>query len=188
MNVYDFDKTIYSKDTTAQFYLWCLKRYPVIVKRWPKTVVAAIKMLLKRCDKTAFKDVFMRFLQDIPSPEEELEAFWNENIGLIHKWYLKQQRDDDVVITASPVDFVRPACRRLNIRCVLGSPVDLKTGRYQGRNCHGEEKVRAFLNAFPGAAVENFYSDSDNDSPMAQMAEKAYKVHGEKVTVWMVKR
>ena len=30
MNVYDFDKTIYYGDSTADFYLFCLKRHKKI--------------------------------------------------------------------------------------------------------------------------------------------------------------
>ena len=29
---YDFDKTIYQGDSSAQFTLWCLSRYPILRK------------------------------------------------------------------------------------------------------------------------------------------------------------
>ena len=184
MNVYDFDKTIYAKDTTVQFYLWCLRRWPKIARRWPAVLWAAVGLGLHLTDKTGFKGVFLRFLWDVPQPEAEIERFWDANMPLIHSWYLARCREDDVVITASPVAFVRPACRRLGVKHVLGSPVDIATGRYDGPNCHGQAKVRAFEKAFPGSRVDQFYSDSMNDAPMAALAEQAFLVKGERLQSW----
>jgi len=28
MNVYDFDKTLYRRDSSVDFYKWCLRNYP----------------------------------------------------------------------------------------------------------------------------------------------------------------
>ena len=184
MNVYDFDKTIYHRGTTAQFYLWCLARWPKIARRWPVVLRAALRLALHKTDKTGFKAVFLRFLEDVPAPEREIERFWDRNMPRVHRWYLSQRREDDVVITASPADFVRPACRRLGVTRVLGSPVDIATGRYHGVNCHGAEKVRAFREAFPAARVDRFYSDSLGDAPMAELAREAFLVKGERMTPW----
>ncbi|MBO4885906.1 MAG: HAD-IB family phosphatase [Clostridia bacterium] len=184
MNAYDFDKTIFAKDSTVQFYLWCLKRWPKIARRWPAVLLAALKLALRRTDKTGFKGVFLRFLRDVPEPRKEIERFWDANMPRIRKWYLAQRRPDDVVVTASPVCIVRPACERLGIRHVLGSPVDVRTGDYHGVNCHGAEKARVFRAAFPGARVERFYSDSISDAPMASLADEAFFVKGERIEEW----
>ena len=32
MNVYDFDKTIYKGDSTLDFYFFCLRKKPIIIK------------------------------------------------------------------------------------------------------------------------------------------------------------
>ena len=188
MNAYDFDKTIFQRDTTAQFYLWCLFRWPKIARRWPAVLCAAVRLALKKTDKTGFKGVFLRFLRDVPQPEREIERFWDVNMRRVHKWYLAQKRPDDVVITASPVDFVRPACRRLGVKNVLGSPVDIRTGEYRGVNCHGAEKARVFRKAFPAARIDRFYSDSLGDAPMAELAERAFLVRGERLMPWPEKR
>ena len=66
MNVYDFDKTIFHKDTTAQFYLWSLRRWPKMLRFLPGTLIAALKMALGKGDKTAFKQALYRFLRDVP--------------------------------------------------------------------------------------------------------------------------
>ena len=67
---------------------------------------------------------------------------------------------------------------------VLASPVDPRTGMFNGLNCHGPEKVRRFREVYPEAAVENFYSDSRSDTPMAEIAQKAWMVRGERMVNW----
>ena len=186
MNVYDWDRTIYRKDTTAAFYLWCLRRYPRIARRWPALIAALVRWRTGRCDKTAFKQVLLSFLSDVPDPQREIERFWDREIlKNIHSWFLSQQAvEDDLVITASPRCFVEPACRRIGIKNLIGSPVDIATGRYHGVNCDGKNKVSAFDEAYPGVVPEAFYSDSLNDAPMARLARKAYRVKGERVRAW----
>ncbi|MBQ7745742.1 MAG: polysaccharide biosynthesis protein GtrA, partial [Ruminococcus sp.] len=61
------------------------------------------------------------------------------------------------------------------------------TGIYDGVNCHGKEKVRRFYEVFPDRKIEEFYSDSYSDSPLAEIADKAFMVDGEKVTKWVFK-
>ena len=90
----------------------------------------------------------------------------------------------DVVISASAVDIVRPCCEKLGIKYIMGSPVDMRTGAYSGPNCHGEEKIMRFRAAFPGAEIEEFYSDSHSDDPMARIAKKSFMVKGETLTEW----
>ena len=184
MNVYDFDRTIFPFDSTARFYLWCLRRYPKIAARWPKTAWAAIRYALGRIDKTAFKGVFLSFLKDVPDPRGEILRFWDARAKYVNRWYIERRRPDDMVISASPEALVRPACERLGIRYVIASPVDIETGAYSGRNCDGAEKVRAFLAACPGGEAEEFYSDSLHDAPMARRAKRAYLVRGDKLTKW----
>ena len=43
MNVYDFDKTIYYGDSTADFYLFCLKRHKKILTLAPSILGAFLK-------------------------------------------------------------------------------------------------------------------------------------------------
>jgi len=184
MNVFDFDKTLYRRDCTVDFYLHCLRRYPRMLRRLPALIWAGLLFGGKRIDKTAFKQRFFAFLRDIPDTSAEVACFWDEHIRDIHAWYPPMQREDDLVISASPEFLVRPACQRIGIRYVIGSPVDPKTGRYSGPNCHGKQKVAALRAAWPDAVIENFYSDSHSDDPLAALAQKAYIVKGESLFPW----
>ena len=113
-----------------------------------------------------------------------VDAFWQANFSRIKSWYPPRHREDDVVISASPEFLIRPACAKLGIRCVIGSPVDKHTGHFLGPNCHGAEKVSRFHARFPGAGIDAFYSDSHSDDPLAALAKEAWLVKGERLEPW----
>lgn len=185
MNCYDFDKTIYKSDSSCDFYLYCLTHYPKVLRRLPVQAVAFFRhYVLKSITKTQMKEVFYRYFQDIPDMDTALALFWKKNLCKMQPFYTKKQQESDVIISASPEFFLQPACKALGIQHLMASPVDPKTGKYNGENCHGKEKVKRFRAVFPDASVEEFYSDSLSDTPMAELAETAYLVKGTKLTLW----
>ncbi len=181
MNVYDFDKTIYPRDSTVQYYLWCLGRYPAAWLTLPCTAWAFLCMGLRLRPKTACKQMFYRFLRHVP--EDSVSRFWGENLKNVCPWYLRQRREDDLVISASPEFLLRPVAEALGF-ALMASPVDQATGRYEGENCHGAEKVRRFRARYGDAPVEGFWSDSRSDAPMAALADKAWLVTRDGVVPW----
>lgn len=184
MNAYDFDKTIYRRDSSAGFYWWCVRRYPRIARRWPRLICDAALYAAKRTTKHVFMEGVYRYLLDVPDVHAEVEKYWDKNAEDMHRWYRAARRADDLIISASPDFLVRPAARRLGVERVLASPLNPETGRYEGERVHGAGKVRAFQAAMPGAKIEAFYSDSLSDAPMAGLAERAYLVRGERLTEW----
>ena len=172
MNVYDFDKTIYYGDSTADFYLFCLKRHKKILTLAPSLLGAFLKFyVFKRGTKTEFKEKMYRFLTFCDT-EKDVKDFWKEYIGNIKPFYLEQKEDDDVIISASPEFLLKPVCKRLKIKDLIASKVDMQSGKYSGINCHGKEKVKRFYEVFPDGKIDNFYSDSYSDSPLAEIADK----------------
>lgn len=187
MNVYDFDNTILRGDSTARFFAWCLLRAPRMWLDAPGQIGNAVLFLLKKREKQAFKERMLSFLSRV-DVDRELERFWNKNLARVKPFYREKHREDDVVISASPEFLIRPACARLGIGHVLGSPVDKYTGRFSGPNCHGAEKVRRFYAAFPGGEIDEFYSDSYSDQPLADLAKRAFLVRGDAVLAWDAKK
>lgn len=187
MNVYDFDKTIYDGDSTADFYLFSLKRHKKIITLFPSLAVAFIKFyVLKKGSKTDFKQVMYRFL-NFCDTENDVKLFWGKNKHKIKKFYFENQKEDDVIISASPVFLLNPICKSLKIKYLLASEVDSHSGKYNGINCHGKEKVRRFYEVFPNGKINEFYSDSYSDTPLAEVAETAYMVKKEKLSKWIFK-
>lgn len=66
----------------------------------------------------------------------------------------------------------------------MASVVDKNTGTYSGINCHGEEKVRRYREVFKSKPIDEFYSDSYSDTPLAKIADKAFIVKGNKLSEW----
>ena len=184
MNVFDFDNTLLKGDSTARFFAYCLRRYPRMWLDAPAQAANGLLFVLRLREKQAFKQRMLHFLALIGDVDQAVDDFWRENFSRIKAWYPPRHRADDVVISASPEFLIRPACLRLGIRCVIGSPVDKRTGLFLGPNCHGAEKVSRFHARFPGAGIDEFFSDSHSDDPLAALAERAWLVKGERLVEW----
>ena len=72
----------------------------------------------------------------------------------------------------------------MGIKHLIASNADKLTGKYNGENCWGEEKVKRLKAYDETFEIENFYSDSLSDTPLARLAKKAYIVEGENLTDW----
>lgn len=153
----------------------------------PAQAVNGLLFVLKLKPKQAFKQRMFGYLRFIDA-DREVAAFWKRNLTRVKPWYRQAHRGDDVVISASPEFLIGPACEALGIHHVLASPVDRRTGAFSGLNCHGPEKVRRFRALWPEAVVENFYSDSHSDDPMAAIAERAWLVKGDRIVEWDQRR
>ena len=183
MNTYDFDKTIYVRDSSVAFVFYCAKKYPAAVWRTlPRTAVKGIEKLLGRVDMTALKEQIFSFLRYIDA-DTAVEQFWEEKFGDVGEWYLKQKEADDIIISASPEFLLEPAAKRLGVR-LIGTRMDKITGQITGKNCHDEEKVRRFYAQYPDAHTECFYSDSLSDTPMALIADRAFIVDHGNLSPW----
>ncbi len=183
MNVYDFDKTIYHGDSTVNFYKYCILKKPSILKYLPKQLWAFFLYFVQIYDKTTMKEKFYVFLQGIDNIDALIEAFWEKNMKKIKSFYKEQKRNDDVIISASPEFLLFFPCEKLNIN-LIASKVNKHTGEYDGKNCYGKEKVLRFRKLYSDSKIESFYSDSLSDTPLAEIAEKAYLVNKNKISDW----
>ena len=184
MNVYDFDNTILRGDSTARFCAYCLRRYPSVWLDLPGQAVNALLFGLKLREKQVFKQRLLSFLRRIDDVDGAVADFWKLNFSRIKAFYRETHRPDDVVISASPEFLIAPACALLEIKVVMGSPVDKHTGIFSGPNCHGEEKVRRFREVYLDAQIDDFYSDSHSDDPLARISRRAILVKGDQLLPW----
>lgn len=184
MNVYDFDGTIYRGDSSVEFYFYCLRRCPSIIRFLPRQLFGVLAYKLRFISKTQGKTAFFSFLGGIRDTPLLVRRFWETHAAGIQQWYINQQTENDVIISASPEFLLAPICHRLNVR-FIASLVDPKTGVFQGENCYGNEKVLRFKALFPHEGIDTFYSDSSSDAPMAALARQSYKVKDGKVYEWI---
>lgn len=184
MNIYDFDETIYDSDSTKDFYFYCLKKYPKILCTVPSMAWNFFLYILGIKTKTQFKEKMYRFLRCVPDINGAVDDFWNQNEQKIKQWYIDRQREEDIVISASPEFLLKPICERLRIKNLIASIVDKETGLYTGENCWGEEKVKRLYEKFPSAVCDEFFSDSLSDAPLAAISKTAKIVRGNEIIEW----
>lgn len=185
MNVYDFDKTIFYPDSSCCFVLYCLRHYPrAVLKALPASCAAGIRWYLKSCETKDLKEKLFSFLPYLDDVDQVVREFWDEHRDRIADWYLAQQRDNDLIISASPEFLLRPIAEELGVE-LIGTRMDRHTGLIVGSNCHDTEKISRFLKVYPNGIIDAFYSDSLSDSPMAWFAKEAWLVkNGKDLTPW----
>ena len=185
MNVYDFDRTLFPSDSPVKFYSYCKKKYPKIWKHFPGGITKMILYKFKMFTWTEVMEKIFEFMKYLPDPLAEVEAFWDENEHKIHHWYKDIQKEDDILITATPRFMIEPIAKRLGIKHVIATELDLKTYKVKGVDCTGIEKVRRFREEYPDGEIDSFYSDSFSDTPLAKIAKNAYMVHrGGRISEW----
>ncbi|MBP5245544.1 MAG: haloacid dehalogenase-like hydrolase [Clostridiales bacterium] len=186
MNVYDFDNTIYKGESLFDFYFFCLRRDIRFIKFFFAIIYNVLKYefclisnekLMKLCEKYIFDALDM-----CPVYDEWVEDFWDKNIKKIKPFYLAQKKEDDVILSASFGIMLRPVCRRLGISedNLLCSEVDIKEQKII-KLCFRKTKPEMFDQKFGDVKIDNFYTDSFNDRPFIERAEKSFIVKGNKM-------
>ena len=183
MNVYDFDKTVFRRESSFLFFRFCAKKHPRLWLRLPLIGLWALPAALKLCSMKRFKEVLHGYLRSLPDTEALLEEFWDAHEREIPAWLPPLLPQGGLVISASPEFLIQGLCRRLGLE-YMGTRMDVSSGRIRGENCRGPEKPRRFRERYPEARVTAFYSDSLADTPMAELAETAWLVRGDALSPW----
>ena len=175
MNVYDFDGTIFPKDCSIGFCIWCMNRHP---KLWFTFAPKAIRNLIRRkrgkIPEYLMQRELFQYLTLIDDFDKQIERYWDKNEKKIAAWYLAQKKDDDLIISASPTCIIEPIAKRLGVN-YMATEYDREFGVFLNNMMYAKEKARYILDhGFP--MIENFYSDSLADTPLALCAEKAHLV------------
>lgn len=188
MNVYDFDETIFHPDSSYCFICYCLRHRTVAFSRClPAVLFEYFRYIIRgKEDAKKLKESLFSFLNRIDNIEALVYEFWQSHEKQISSWYLRQKREDDLIISASPEFLLQPVADHLGVQ-LIATRMNPYNGRITGKNCHDREKVRRFLELYPDAVVGEFYSDSLSDEPMAQIAEKAFLVSGDERRIWKLR-
>jgi len=181
INIFDFDNTIYRGDSTADFYLFCVRRKPRLLIYLPCQLWHTLRYFLKLEKRGAFKGHFFIFIRGLKDIETMVERFWQSHFKNIKPWYLEMEHSHDVIISASPHFLLYPAFQKLGAHSLIATEVDLQTGQLIGENCYGEEKVVRLRQLFAEANIERAYTDSLVDLPLLALAKEPYLVKGDRV-------
>ena len=179
-DVFDFDKTLYKKDSTIQFYLFCLKKKICLIKYLPIQFAFFVIYKIGLCKKEIFKEKFFGFIKGIEDIDKFVNDFWNENKKDIRTDLLKGSNNKKIVISASPEFLLKKICGEFEIDEVIASKVNSKTGKFESKNCYGEEKVHRLNELKKDYTIENFYTDSYSDKPLADISKNSYLIENGK--------
>jgi HAD superfamily hydrolase (TIGR01490 family) len=186
--LFDFDGTIARKDTlfeiikyicgTRKFYIGVCALSPYFFLYLCKILSSA--KLKERVLMHFFRgmsiDTFNRhccqFAKEIiPS------LIRKDALEMINK--LKAQKADIAIVTASAENWVAPWCNDLNATCI-GTRLEVKngciTGKIEGNNCNGLEKVNRIKGVFNLLIYNKIlaFGDTYNDLPMLHLATSSY--------------
>ena len=190
MRVFDFDGTIYDGESLFDLYLYSARHDPKVFRFIAPVLRYAVKYKLGRATLEQMEYGVGRMAEDyltelnrsrrVASVEQLVNDFWDRNYPRIKPWY--QPEPDDVILTASFDLTVGEACRRLGVRNLVASKVDMETMKITYLNFN-TNKARRFRELYgPDAVVDEFYTDSRFDQPMIDMARRAFMVKGNTIT------
>jgi phosphatidylglycerophosphatase C len=187
---FDFDGTITSKDSLAEvlkFIKGNFSYYAGILILSPVIVLYKIRILPKHKAKEILLTYFLKnFNVDkfnalcFEFAEKRLPKILNKSALLEIRKHL-QQNIPVVVISASAENWILPWCSKYNIECI-GTKLQVKngklTGKIEGHNCSGKQKVNCIKQKYELSSYQKIYAygDSPDDLPMLALAtEKNYK-------------
>ena len=182
IDVYDFDGTLYDGDSTVDFWLYCLRRKPSLLRFLPAQAFSGLMMASKAWSFTRGKGVFLRFVTAIDA-KAFARDFWSDKKALqkLGDWFDQRPRDLPIVIaSASPQFMLEPIAQRLGALHLVATRVDLDTGRLEGENCRAAEKIGRLHSLLGDFSVRAMYTDNPKaDGPLLALADERYLVtHG----------
>lgn len=185
MNVFDFDNTIYDGETLVDFIVYYIKTDPTIWQYVPKLLSIYFKDTLHLFTVDRAIKEYAGFLEGyyvkkIDTAGRDVVDFWNKNEKKIKPWYNEIRRDDDIIVSGTTDFILEEIMKRMGIKNYISSSIDKNTGKFR-RLCFLENKVKLFNQYYPGAHIDNFYTDSMNDKPMMDISDRVFLVTGDKI-------
>lgn len=185
---FDFDGTITTKDTLLEIIRyqkgqWALYAGFILYLPW----LLAFKLKFIPNDGAKQK-ILTHFFGGMPDAEfqKNCDAFADEKIpalirpGVMEEFNkLRAAGFDIVIVSASAGNWLRKWCDK-NAVTLIATRLEVKagliTGRIEGKNCHGLEKVlriKAFWNLADYDEIYA-YGDSTGDKPMLALATQSF--------------
>ena len=181
MNVYDFDNTLYDGESAFDFFKYCLRKKPILLKVLFPIIWDLIKYKTCRMSTEEFKERgayyterFFNLFEDI---YKEVSEFWDKHEHKFKSFYEDKRKEDDVIITANINILVGEIFRRKGIKNYISTTFDMEKGKL-GEVCFSDVKVKLFKEKY-GNKIDSFYTDSQNDKPLMDIAKHAFVVNGD---------
>ena len=188
LTLFDFDGTITSKDTLFAFArssTSAVKYWSFMLVLLPSFVLMQLGLMSKQRGKELFLKYFFGGLE-IEKFNSLCEAFCQKVLrSLLRNGAVQSIKDFQsegarvVIVSASPENWIMPWATQMNIE-VIATKLDMVngsiTGKINGLNCNGPEKVnriKAFLSLDDYDEIVAF-GDSKGDMPMFSLANETH--------------
>lgn len=172
--VFDFDKTLTTKDTNLGFYKFAGRQQPLFVFKLLIYFGLLLFRKLRLVSNTRLKNLGLYlFLKnknenDIVLLSENYSKFIELNMLVKDQLIIHKNESDRVVIaTASLSSYVRPIFPEIE---VVGSELDFTCNRIKLKtHCYSQKKVDC-LNLIGIKKIDILYTDSLSDMPVAKIS------------------
>lgn len=179
MNVYDFDNTLYDGESLVDLILYYVAHDAHIWPYLPKLLAIAVRDRFHLFTVEEAVRAYAGFLEGyytkLPHLEQDVARFWDAHEKKLKPFYRRLRREDDVIVSGSADFLLDEIMRRMGITRYVCSRVNRTTGAFE-RLCFLENKVKLFHAQYPGAHIDNFYTDSMNDRAMMELADHVFLV------------
>ncbi len=174
-NLYDFDKTVYPRDSGVDFLKYCIRNHPHLIKCLPKILFFGLRFILKIGDNDKNKSKMYCFVKGVDI-QKLAQDFWDEKGDEIYSFFLPQNRElPTVVCSASPEFLLDVICKKLKVDVLIATKINSKTGVLESKNCKHNEKVARIKAQIPDYEFANVYSDSfETDKPILKLGQRAF--------------
>ncbi|MFL5774006.1 MAG: HAD family hydrolase [Flavisolibacter sp.] len=185
---FDFDGTITTKDSLLEFIRFTHGKRKFL-SGFLKHVHYILAFKTKFIGNQYFKEKMLQyFYKGIPvtSFKKQCSHFAIEILpglirpkALVEIKKLQEQGIHVVVVSASAEEYICDWAEPLGMQ-VIATRLEVKdgmiTGKLNGLNCHGEEKVRRILELYKMEDYEKIYAygDTSGDIPMMKLARSTY--------------
>ncbi len=186
--IFDFDDTLTTQDSFMSFFKFVVGKWPYylgLIICSPILVAYFLKLLPNWMTKEIMLRYFLKGLsleklnnlgveyasQIIPN------LIRNEAIQRV-KWH-QQQNHELMIISASIENYLIPWGKANNFNYIICTKLqennNLITGKIDGNNCYGDEKVKRLQEIINIAEYEIYaYGDSKGDLPLLNIANHSY--------------
>ncbi len=186
INVYDFDNTIYDWETSVDFFVFCVKKYPFLIKYAPKIIwitflhkLNFLKRDILEETSTIIGDLLKQWGKI--NNNDMINEFYNKHKKKIKAEIFSNLTSDDCIISASPRFILEKMIEDLPIK-----KENLICSEFSNKwkllfACYWENKTKAYTKKYGEHKIDSFYTDSKSDTPMFGLSKNIFLVKWNKI-------
>ena len=187
--LYDFDGTIYRKDSFKTFIIHCIPIYKLILSS-ATIFIYILKMKLGKITNEQCKEaIFSYFFEGTTKVNFDLfctsfaEKIKKNASQILLSKIKENSKYTQVIVSASIYNWIAPWSNSMGIDKVIATEIqisnqDIISGKFTTKNCNSHEKVNRLNEIFNTDEYEiiEAYGNSKDDYPMFSLAQSAFLI------------